>query len=217
MRELLTQQVAPRFFVDSEDSVYILGLDDPGRSLIRPNLYVAETAPLAGKARARGTIAMPMLLDLPEPLEVRIPHVVLRDAADRRVVATIEVLSPINKLSGSDGQRDFWRKHGLAMRSDAHWLEIDLLRAGSRPPGIPARGHFSAALHRAEAGSRVEVWFTTLREPLPTIAVPLRPPAADAALDLQEAIDLLYARHRYDIGIDYDEDPPPPLSENDLA
>lgn len=38
--EFLTRQVAPRFFVDSEDNVYILGLDDPARSVVRPDLYV---------------------------------------------------------------------------------------------------------------------------------------------------------------------------------
>ena len=32
MREMLSQQVAPRFFVDSEYYFYILGRDDPGRS-----------------------------------------------------------------------------------------------------------------------------------------------------------------------------------------
>ena len=40
--EMLTWRVAPRFFVDSEDSVYVLGLDDPARPLGRPDLYVAE-------------------------------------------------------------------------------------------------------------------------------------------------------------------------------
>lgn len=37
------------------------------------------------------------------------------------------------------------------------------------------------------------------------------------SIDLQEATDLLYARYRYDLGIDYTEDPPPPLCEADLA
>src|SRR5688572_2187010 len=31
LREFLSPLVAPRFFVDTEDSVYILGPDDPGR------------------------------------------------------------------------------------------------------------------------------------------------------------------------------------------
>ena len=34
--EILTRQVAPRFFVDSEDNVYILDSADPGRATVRP-------------------------------------------------------------------------------------------------------------------------------------------------------------------------------------
>lgn len=30
LREMLTREVTPDFFVDSEDNIYVLGLDDPG-------------------------------------------------------------------------------------------------------------------------------------------------------------------------------------------
>jgi hypothetical protein len=60
-------------------------------------------------------------------------------------------------------------------------------------------------------------WFVSLREPLPTIAVPVRPPFEDVPLDLQEAVELVYTRYRYDAGIDYAEDAPPPLCEADAV
>ena len=50
--EILARQVAPRFFVDSEDNVYILGLDDPARSVVRPDPYMVEAVSAAGPARA---------------------------------------------------------------------------------------------------------------------------------------------------------------------
>lgn len=57
-----------------------------------------------------------------------------------------------------------------------------------------------------------------LREPLPTIAVSLRPPFEDVPLDLQEAVETVYDRYRYDTGIEYGEDmPPPPLREADTG
>lgn len=57
-----------------------------------------------------------------------------------------------------------------------------------------------------------------LRDPLDTISVPLRPPLADVPLDLQDVVDLVYERYRYDAGIDYSEPPPPlPLSHADAT
>ena len=214
--ELLTQQAAPRFFVDSEDAVYVLGLDDPGRPLIRPDLAVIEADRGTAPARQRGRIATPTLLDLRASLELRIPYLTIIDTADRQVVSIIEVLSPINKASGSAGQREFVRKREQVFNSSTHWLEIDLLRAGSRPPAIPPRGDYDAALHRGGAADRLEAWFVSLREPLPTIAVPLRPPFEDLILDLQQAVETLYDRYRYDTAIEYDGPPPsPPLPDAD--
>jgi hypothetical protein len=184
---------------------------------VRPDIYAVEVAGAASPSPARGQIAAPVVLDLPASLEIRAPYLKVIDTADRQVVTTIEVLSPINKVPGSSGQRDFLRKRDQILRSSTHWLEIDLLRAGTRPPGIPHRGDYYAALHRAGVRDQLEAWFVSLRNPLPTIAVPLRPPFEDVPLDLQEAVELVYERYRYDAGIDYAEDAPPPLDEADAA
>ena len=216
--EVLARQVAPRFFVDSEDNVYILGLDDPARSFVRPDLYLVEAVSAGDPSRPRGQIAAPMVIDLPASLEIRAPYLKVIDTVDRQVVTTIEVLSPINKVPGSSGQRDFLRKRKEIWNSSTHWLEIDLLRAGARPRGIPLQGDYDAVLHRAGALDRLEAWFVTVREPLPTIAVPLSPPFEDVPLDLQEAVETVYERYRYDAGIDYAEDlPAPPLRAADAA
>ena len=216
--ELLARQVAPRFFVDSEDSVYVLGLDDPARPLGRPDLYLAEAAGVGRLSRSRGQIAAPTLLDVPASLEIRAPHLNVVDTADRQVVTTIELLSPINKVANSSGRRDFLRKREHILNSHTPWLEIDLLRAGMRPPGIPAQGDYDATLHRAGSLDRLEAWFVALREPLPTVAVPLRPPFVDVPLDLQEAVETVYDRYRYDTAIDYAGAlPPPSLSEADAS
>jgi len=216
LRENLARQVAPRFFVDSEDNVYVLGLDDPARSLVRPDVYMVESGRIDTLPAFRGRIAAPLVLDLPAELQVRVPFLRIIDTSDRQVVAIIEVLSPINKVSGSSGQRDFLRKREQILQSDAHWLEIDLLRAGTRSPGIPPGGAYVAALHRAGIRDRLEAWFVGLRQPLPTIAVPLRAPLADVPMDLQETVETVYDRYRYDTGVDYgDELPPPRLGEAD--
>ena len=82
------------------------------------------------------------------------------------------------------------RRRGI--ESTAHWIEIDLLRAGERPPEARTRSDYYAALHRAGQGDALEVWFADLPSPLPTIAVPLLPTMADVALDLQASVTTLY-------------------------
>ncbi len=217
MGELLARQVAPRFFVDSEDNVSILDLDDPAHSLIRPDLSMVEAASAGVPASSRGRIATPVVLDLPASMEIRTPYLTVIDTVDRGVVTTIEVLSPVNKIAGSSGQRDFLSKRRQILHSSTHWLEIDLLRAGTRPPGIPPRGDYDAALRRADDLDRLDAWFVSLREPLPNITVPLRPPFEDVPLDLQEVVGQVYDRYRYDTVIDYTAEPPaPPLRVADV-
>lgn len=217
IREALSRQVAPRFFVDSEDHVYVLGLDDPARSLVRPDVLLVD-AERTGALQRRGQIAAPIVLDLPEELEVRMPAVRIIDAQDRQVVATVEVLSPINKTPGSRGRRDFLCKREQLLRSSVHWIEIDLLRAGTRSPGLPLQGDYVTMLHRATVRDKVEIWPRGLRDPLPTIAVPLCAPFDDVPLDLQEVVETVYDRYRYDAGIDYTQDPPlPALRAADAA
>ena len=180
---VLARQVAPRFFVDSEDNVYILGLDDAARSLVRPDIYAVEGEGAASLSPARGQIAAPVVLDLPASLEIRAPYLKVIDTADRQVVTTIEVLSPINKVSGSSGQRDFLRKREQILRSSTHWLEIDLLRAGTRPPTASGRLLRGAAPGRRPrpAGSLVRVLARTTADHRRARATAVRGRAAGSA------------------------------------
>ena len=84
----------------------------------------------------------------------------------------------------------------------------------------PRRGRsdYYALLKRREHGDQLDVWFIDLRDPLPVIAVPLRPPFSDALLDLEAAIADVYARGRYAARLDYAQPaPPPPLRPADAA
>jgi hypothetical protein len=216
--EMLARQVAPRFFVDSEDYVYILGRDDPGRSLLRPDLTMVELAGVGSTAPARGRIASPLLVAVPEELEIRTPFLKILDTLSREVVTTIEVLSPINKTPGSAGHREFLRKRKQVLGSTSHWLEIDLLRAGVRPLGVPVHEGYDAILHRARTPEHFEGWFATVRQPLPTIAVPLTAPFEDVPLPPQEVVETVYDRYRYDAAIEYEDMPPqPPFSPDDMV
>ncbi len=217
LREMLARQMGPRFFVDSEDHVYILAPDDPARYAARPDVSMVETSSAAAPRSAGAGIAAPLIVDLTDG-RVRYPYIQVRDTQDREVVLTLELLSPINKAAGSGGQRDFLRKRESVFHSTSHWIELDLLRAGTPPLAASGAVAYYAALHRTDRPAKLDVWPVTLRDRLPTIAVPLRAPFSDVPLDVQGAVDTLYERYRYDTAIDYRTPPPLPLlSPTDAA
>jgi hypothetical protein len=82
---------------------------------------------------------------------------------------------------------------------------------------VAGRSDYYALLKRGDRAGPYEVWYVDLRDRLPTIAVPLRPPHPDAPLDLQAALDAVYARAFYAAQLDYAATPQPPLPPADSA
>ncbi|HWE61777.1 MAG TPA: DUF4058 family protein, partial [Chloroflexota bacterium] len=111
---------------------------------------------------------------------------------------------------------EFLQKRRETMASTAHWLEIDLVRAGERPPEVRGATDYYALLKRAGA-QEAEVWPMSLRDPLPTIAVALPAGQADVPLDLQAIIETLFERYRYAELIDFRRAPPAPAFSLDDA
>src|ERR1043166_1392934 len=60
--------------------------------------------------------------------------VIYVNARPRLAVTSIELLSPSNKGTGSVGQARYLEKRSSALHGGLHWVEIDLLRGGQRPP-----------------------------------------------------------------------------------
>jgi hypothetical protein len=157
-----------------------------------------------------------VLARYPERVEQRFLEI--RDGRDRRLIAVIEVLSPTNK--GGGGVRQFDRKRRETMTTPVHWIEIDLLRAGTRFPPAAGVSDYCVVLKRGDQSLEPEateflVWYINLRDPLPTIAVPLSPAVPAVTLDLGTVLELLYARY-YEGRLDYaGPAPPPPLASAD--
>ena len=142
--------------------------------------------------------------------ERRQRYLEIRDARTREVVAILEVLSPTNKARGTPRREAFLRKREAVMASGTHWVEIDLLRGGERPPDVRRPSDYYALLKRAGVDSKLEVWYFDLRDALPVIAVPLRPPFEDAPLALTSVLDETYADGFYADKLDYAGPIPPP-------
>jgi hypothetical protein len=153
-------------------------------------------------------------------LPLRLFTVEVREVGTLRLVTAIEILSPSNKQPGHDACEEYLRKRRALLRSEAHLIEIDLLRGGQRPPlerPVPPAPYY-VTLSRASRRPRVEVWPIQLRDKLPTLPVPLLHPDPDAPLDLAGVVAAVYGRGAYARLIDYRQPPPPPsLSDAEAA
>jgi hypothetical protein len=161
---------------------------------------------------AIGTIVAPirMATRMREP----VPHITveIRDVANRELVAMIEVLSPTNKRG--EGYAEYVEKRERVLRSSAHLIEIDLLRKGQRVPmqrTLPSVPYF-VFLCRAHQRPLTEDYPITMDQPLPRVPVPLLPADADAKLDLQQALKVVYGECGLNYMIDYSQPPEIPLS-----
>jgi len=208
--EHLAEIVSPNFLVRIEERVHITTLDDLRRQTIVPDVYVA-TGPRPGESAATmGKITEPTLIEPMYDVETHTRYIEIRDASSREVVTTLEVLSPFNKAPGSEGRKAFLQKRQAVMQSRVHWIEIDLLRAGQRTEEVEGKSDYYALLKRGDRRSLWEAWWLDVRDRLPTIAVPLRPPFEDVPLNLQAVFDTVYARGHYADAIDYFGTPPVP-------
>ncbi len=214
--EFLTAQVQPHFYVEQQSTVYIVEPGERLRRPIEPDLYLVEAG--VGQLAAAGRpITRPTIVTASAPAEIRQRYLEVRDAASRAVVTIIELLSPANKTPGHRAYDGFLDKRSRVMASGVHWLEIDLLRAGERPAEVAGQSDYYALLKRGDRQAEFAIWFVNLRDPLPVAAVPLRPPFADIALDLQEALTRVFDRY-YAQRLDYAGPPPPPrLAPADAA
>jgi hypothetical protein len=146
-------------------------------------------------------------------LEIREAH------GDRQVVTSIEVLSPSNKRSGSEGWLEYLRKRQACLAGTVNFVEIDLLRRGRRMPmedEWPDSPYYLLVSRKAEA-PRCSVWRAHSTRPLPQIPIPLAPPDDDVPLSIQPHIDAIYERSQYESDIDYRQSLNPPLSEAEAA
>jgi hypothetical protein len=209
--EQLAAQVTPNFTVRMEQRVYLLTPEED-RAFIEPDLYLVQSYPPTPQSPSLAIATPPVLVQPIFEPELFDRYIEIRDKRNREVVTTIEILSPFNKTPGTQGYSAFLAKRRSVMASDTHWIEIDLLRGGERPHEVAHKSDYYALLKRGGTLGPFEVWYFDLRDHLPTIFVPLRPPFADVLLDLQAALAEVYQRGYYANDLDYAAPvPPPPL------
>jgi hypothetical protein len=216
----LATAVLPDYHVKIEQRVYIVRPDEGnGRRTIVPDIFVVERPAASSVALSTpGVIAPATMIEPVIDLEIRDRYIEIRDSRNEEVVSVIELLSPINKVPNALGYNAFRKKREQVLRSRTHWIEIDLLRAGERLQEVAGESDYHALLKRV-GEYRYAVWYFNLRDRMPTIAIPLRPPDEDVPLDLQTVFEEMYARGRYGETIDYNPEavPPPRLRAADAV
>jgi len=139
----------------------------------------------------------------------------IRDRRNRELMAVVELLSPVNKKSGPD-RAQYLTKRSEILASPAHLVEIDLLRCGlAMPDHDRPSSTYGVMVSRSEERPAADFWPIELRQPLPTIPVPLRPANSYASLELQELLHQVYDRGTYVEEI-YEQEAEPPLDPADL-
>ncbi len=156
----------------------------------------------------------PLLVDIRDHdyEEIRSTWLEVRNLPSMDLVTVVEVLSPTNKAGV--GRADYLAKREELHARKINLVEIDLLLGGHRVPMKQPlrRGHYFAIVARGDRLPTAEVYSWSLRDPLPTIPIPLLPPDADVALDLQDIVNRVYSVGRYRRTLRYDQPLQPGLS-----
>jgi hypothetical protein len=215
LRRLLAPRVAPKYIVQLEEHLYIHDLPpEPRQRLGTADLSLVPTEHGELAQVALGVLEAPVEVLLPEQDFEKVRFLEVRDRQGRELVTVIELLSPSNKRAGDDREQYLAKRREL-LHSTAHLVEIDLLRGWSPMPqeGQPDC-EYSVLVSRAEKRRAADFWPIRLRDRLPVIPIPLRPPDAAAPVDLQEALHRAYDGPGYEHFIYYVE-PEPSHSAND--
>ena len=176
-------------------------------------------------------------------LEIRECYITILDRyRDLAVVTVIMLVSPSNKVAGP-GRDSYLAKQHEILASECNFVEIDLLRSGQHVMSVPEPFLESAkpfdylvCVNQWPDRKCLELYPCQLRDPLPTIGVPLADPYADAPpairaaleragpgrhrgpdapLDIQATLEQVYEEGGYMLRLRYDEPCVPPLSPAD--
>lgn len=214
----LIPSLRPRYVALTEKRFEIVEDGALAIESIYPDVSVAGMeSPITAPVASRAGIAAPYLLET--VVDERAPHawVEIHDTAQRRLVTTVEILSPWNKRGR--GRDKYLDKRRRLLRSSSHLVEIDLLRRGRRLPmkePLPPAEYY-VVVSRVSTRPLVEVWPVALPDALPAFPIPLLPGDADVRLDLQAAVNAVYDLGGFDLVLDYSRPPPPPLSDEQGA
>jgi Protein of unknown function (DUF4058) len=200
-------EIEKRTYFSSDADSLLVGIPDVAVVTNRATASTVSTATVIP--------VQPQKVTVPISEEVNERYLEIREVATGTVVTVIELLSPKNKRSG-EGRLAYERKRSQVLATATHLIEIDLLRGGrSFPIKGEYLGDYRILVCRSDQRPVADLYAFNLRQPIPSILVPLLPGETEPILDLQKLLNYVYKRGRYHLAIDYTQMPQPPLSKED--
>jgi hypothetical protein len=219
-REAIADALPPQYEATLGERVYLLEHDPEARKLGFPDVAVTHGEQLTPGSRSSASstatatlepVTIPLItLEGPREAYIEILH-----QPDRSLVAALELLSPANKEQ--PGRTVYLAKRTALLFQNVHLVELDLLFGGRRLPlqePLPPADYYYL-VSRGNQRPDCQVYRWTLRQPLPTLPVPLREPDADLHIDLAAVFATAYERGRFFRRLNYQEQPPAFLREDD--
>ncbi len=111
----LNPHLRPQYVARVELRVYVTDPDDPGIEVIIPDVSV-EKAVAAQSAKQKSTNGAAVAISEPEDIpgwieeEIKEARLEIRHRASGSLVTIIEIMSPANKIQGSNGRKSFQAK-----------------------------------------------------------------------------------------------------------
>ncbi len=219
IQRFLTPILRPHYHVAIEQRQYLTVLPPDEQATGIPDILVTSS-PLRGLNYALAmapTTPGPLVAELPVPEEVKERYLEIRDIKSGVVITVIEILSPANKI-GREGRDLYERKRFKTLGSLTNLVEIDLLRIGQPfPMKISAQDDYRILVSRSQSRPRADVYLFDVPDPIPDFPIPLRPGEQEPILSLNKILHTLYDQGGYDMIIDYEQPPNPPLSDEDTV
>jgi hypothetical protein len=220
IRESLQPQVRPKYVARIGERIELASVQKgyiPDVMMVQPPGQPAATTATGGAPVADEPLTFTFLEE-----ERHVPYIEIIYRETGEVVTVIEVLSPANK--SGEGREAYLRKQSDLLNSQVNLVEIDLLGSGqpttfARTARIATQAdwRYTIAISRAHRRKSLEVYAFGLRDRLPRCRIPLRTEDPDAVLDLPAVFDRCYDVGGYDLLVDYTQDPPTGLREEDTA
>ena len=220
--DAMNPQLRPGYRMEIEERVYeslnedslLVGIPDNVVSQTSPKLSRRNDSSLAVAAR----LVQPITVTLPVTETVREWYLQVRKIGTNEVITVIELLSPKNKRPG-EGREKYAAKRQKILSSSTHLIEIDLLRQGEimamEPENIES--HYRILVSRSYARPQADLYVFNLQEAIPPIPLPLQAEEQDLIIPLPDLLQEIYDKGSYDLEINYQNDPVPPLSEVDAV
>jgi hypothetical protein len=217
IRAELNRRLPPHYVARWDRYVWIDDSNGEPKIVGKPDTFVVEKQGREEEAGSVAVLAAPATIRVPAVDPKGKPFLKIIDARNRRVVTAVELLSPANK--NAPRRENYLEKRQEYFRSKTNLVEIDLLRSGVRPPfdDPPPKADYYVLVCQAVNLPRAGIWAFGVRDPLPTIPIPLSGEDAPLRLELRPCLDRAYEEGRFADDIDYHEPPVPPLKEPDAA